>query len=361
MPTSTNETFARRLLQARKMQGLSLAELREKMGNIVSIAAISKYENGQSLASTAVIVALADALNTTADFFFRDFDVELKRVRFRKLKKVPAKDTASIQERAKDYFEKYFQIEEITSARKTYVPILDAGHNSDPDELAEIVRAKWGIGNDPIPNVHALLEDNGIKVWYPHECHPDFDGFSADTDHGPVAVVSNNIGAPRKRMTGLHELAHILVEPFKLPEKIEESLVKEFTSAILLPKPALIDALGTFRKKIEFEELFAIKKRFGISVAGIMMRARKLGIINESACTSFFQFGAGKKWRMARKEPDDDKLARLFPETHDRYRTLVFRAIAEELVTVSQAAEFLACPESEIRRTLTKFDEKVSL
>jgi Zn-dependent peptidase ImmA (M78 family) len=347
------------------MQGLSLAELREKMGNIVTIAAISKYENGQSLASSTVIVALADALNTTAEFFFRDFDVELKRVRFRKLTKVPAKDTASIQERAKDYFEKYFQIEEITSARKTYEAILEStltpGHIPDPEELAEIVRAKWGIGNDPIPNVHALLEDNGIKVWYPDECHPDFDGFSADTDHGPVAVVSNNIGAPRKRMTGLHELAHILVEPFKLPEKEEESLVKEFTSAILLPRAALLDALGTFRKKIEFEELFAIKRRFGISVAGIMMRARKLGIINESVCTSFFRFGAGKKWRMARKEPDDDSLARVFPETHNRFRTLVFRAIAEELITVSQAAEFLACPETEIRRTLTKFDEKVIL
>ena len=275
------------------MQGWSLAELREKIGDIVTIAALSKYEKAQSLASSKVLIALAEALNVDTDFFFREFEVELNRIRFRKLTKVPAKDVASIKEHAKDFFEKYFRIEEITGAQKPYQPILKADEALDPEAMADAVRTKWGIGNDPIPNVRALLEDNGIKVWYPDNCNPDFDGFSADTDRGPVAVVSNNIGAPRKRMTALHELAHILLEPFGLDEKTEEPLVRNFTSAILLPKSALIDAMGETRKKLQYEELFQIKERFGISVAGIIMRAHKLGIINDSLYTGFFRFGAG--------------------------------------------------------------------
>lgn len=352
MPTPTNEIFSRRLLQARRMQGLSLAEVREKIGDIVTIAALSKYEKGLSMASSKVLIALSDALDVTTDFFFRDFEVELKRIRFRKLTKVPAKDVASIREHAKDFFEKYFRIEEITGAQKPYQPILKAGQTLDPEAMAESVRNEWGIGNDPIPNVHALLEDNGIKVWYPQNCNPDFDGFSADTDRGPVAVVSNSIGAPRKRMTALHELAHILLEPFELDEKTEEPLVRDFTSAILLPKKALIDAMGETRKKLQFEELFQIKERFGISVAGIIMRAHRLGIINDSLYTGFFRFGAGKKWRSERKEPRDDKLGRLFPESHNRYRQLVFRAYAEELITLAQAAEFLACTVDQARHQL---------
>jgi len=352
MSTPTNEIFARRLLQARKMHGWSLAELREKMGDIVTIAALSKYEKAKSLPSSKVLIALSETLKVTTDFFFSNFEVELTRIRFRKLTKVPAKDVASIREHAKDFFEKYFRIEEITGARKPYQPILKPGQTLDPEAMAEAVRNEWGIGNDPIPNVHALLEDNGIKVWYPKNCNPDFDGFSADTDRGPVAVVSDNIGAPRKRMTALHELAHILLEPFNLDEKTEEPLVREFTSAILLPKEALIAAMGETRKKLQFEELFQIKERFGISVAGIIMRAHRLGIINDRLHTGFFRFGAGKTWRSERKEPRDDKLGELFPETHSRYRQLVFRAYAEELITLAQAAEFLECSVDKARRQL---------
>ena len=42
----------------------------------------------------------------------------------------------------------------------------------------------------------------------------------------------------------------------------------------------------------------------------------------------------------------------LFPEKHNRYRQLVFRAYAEELITIAQAAEFLTCTVDQARRQL---------
>lgn len=343
MERQTQDTvFADRLKQARKMRGWSLAMLRENMEGLVSVAALSKYEKGQNLPSSRVLVALAEALGVSIDYLFRDFSVDLGRIRFRKLSSVQKKTVDQTVEQAREFFERYFEIEEIVGAVQPFEPVFRPGQHCDPEELASLVRQEWNVGNDPIANVHALLEDHGIKVWYANDCDERFDGFSAHTDRGPVAVVANHLFAVRKRMTALHEAAHILLKPFGIAdEKEEEKLVSRFTGALLLPAEPLKAILGTTRKTISFPELLEIKKRFGISMAGVMMRARDLGIITGDELTTFFRFRAGKKWRMAKREPWDEEAACVFPETNHRFQQLVFRAHAEESITTSQAASYL--------------------
>ena len=105
--------FGKRLRQARKMRGWSLAALREAMEGIVSIAALSKYEKGQSMASSKVLIAMSTALDVSLDYLFRDFSVSLERIRFRKLSSLPKREIYKVQEKGRDFFEKYFQLEEI--------------------------------------------------------------------------------------------------------------------------------------------------------------------------------------------------------------------------------------------------------
>ncbi len=348
----TDAVFGERLKQARRMRGWSLAELRERMGGLVSIAALSKYEKGQTMASSRVLVALAEALEVSLDYLFRDFSVNLGRIRFRKLSSIQKKAVDQTVERARDFFERYFEIEEIVGAVQPFKPVFRPGQLADPEELAARVREKWNVGNDPIANVHALLEDQGIKVWYADDCDERFDGFSAHTDRGPVAVVARHLPAVRKRMTALHEGAHILLEPLRLDPKEEEKFVPSFTGALLLPAEPLKALLGTKRKTISFPELLEIKKRFGISMSGVMMRARDLGIITGDELTTFFRFRAGKKWRSEKREPWDEEAARVFPETNHRFRQLVFRAHAEETISTSQAASYLGLTVEEVTRLL---------
>lgn len=348
----TDNVFAERLKQARRMRGWSLAELREQIGGLVSIAALSKYEKGQTMASSRVLVSLAEALEVSLDYLFRDFTVELERIRFRKLSSMQKKAVDQTVEQAREFFERYFEIEEIVGAVQPYESVFRPGQQGDPEELALRVREKWNVGNDPIPNVHALLEDHGIKLWFADDCDKRFDGFSAHTDRGPVAVVARHLPAVRKRMTALHEAAHILLEPLGMDPKEEEKFVPGFTGALLLPADSLKAILGTKRKTISFPELLEIKKRYGISMSGVMMRARDLGIITGDEVTTFFRFRAGKKWRSEKKEPWDEEAGQVFPETNHRFRQLVFRAHAEEAISTSQAASYLGLSVEEVSRLL---------
>lgn len=355
MPNELTTLFGKRLQQARKMRGLSLAELRGKIGEIVSIAALSKYEKGQAMASSKILVALSEGLDVSVDYLFRDFEVSLDRFRFRKQSTLSKKELESVQEKSRDFFERYFEIEEIVGATHTYKPVFKADQAVDIEYMAQVVRKEWGIGNDPIPNVHALLEDNGIKVWFSKDCDEKFNGFSATTNRGPVAVISKNMTPARQRMTALHEIAHILLEPLNLDLAVEEKeIVPGFTGALLLPAEPLIEMLGNKRKSIPTGELLEIKKRYGVAMSAVMMRARDAKIITDQTCANFFRFGPAKNWRTkeTRKEPGDDQLGAIFPETNFRFKQLVFRAYGEELITISQAADYLKCSVGEAYKQL---------
>ncbi len=72
-----------------------------------------------------------------------------------------------------------------------------------PKKAAEQLRVEWGLGQDPIPNVVAMLEENGYKV-VEVTADKDFDGMKAFA--GAVRVIVVN----RTHMTSvasLHGLA----------------------------------------------------------------------------------------------------------------------------------------------------------
>jgi len=321
---------------------------------MVSVAALSKYEKGQSMASSKVLIALSSALDVSIDYLFRDFTVSLERIRFRKLSTLPKKEIDKVREKGRDFFEKYFQLEEIVGEAPAFKPVFNAQSSmDDPEQMAEDVREAWKLGLDPISNVHALLEDNGIKVWFSKDIDPAFDGFSANTERGPVVAVADGMTAARKRMTAMHELAHIILEPLieGMNEKEEESLVKPFTGALLLPRAALVHMIGEKRRFIPVGELLQVKNRYGISMSAVMMRAHQLGIITKSTMVSYFQRTAAP-WRKAKEEPGDKELGKYFCEENYRYRQLIFRAYGEELITLSQAADFLGESVNEAHRIL---------
>ena len=60
--------FGRRLRLARKRAGLSMRSLAERMDPKITAQAISKYEAGKMMPSSAVLVGLAKALDVSLDF-----------------------------------------------------------------------------------------------------------------------------------------------------------------------------------------------------------------------------------------------------------------------------------------------------
>ena len=330
------KNFGQRLSKARKMNGLSMQGLADKMNNIISKQAIGKYEQGDMKPSSEMLIALGKALNVRPDYFFRQEKIKLANVEFRKLKRLSAKDVDQIKAHTIDFLERYFELEDLLAIDNSFKnPIADIEINdqSDIEHAAEKLRDKWGIGSNAIPNVIELLEDNEVKV-YEIEVEDGFDGLSSYANGIPVIVLNHSMQKFRKRFTALHELAHLALKfpNGKFSDKEIEKFCHAFAGAMLIPKSSFIEEFGAHRSNIFLKELMILKENFGISMQAIMARARSLDLISQATYQEFFKTFSQLGYR--KEEPGDYK----GEESSTRFFQLLLRAVAEEVVSLSKAA-----------------------
>ena len=197
------------------------------------------------------------------------------------------------------------------------------------------MRKEWNLGLDPIFNLIELLEDNNIKVIEIDDAD-GFDGLSAWANGGkiPVIVLNNcNLKSlDRKRFTALHELAHLLMNFEGLTENQKEKYCHYFAAAMLMPKETLEKEVGKSRSKLLLPELGAIKKQYGISMQAIAYRLKDLEIITESYFKQFMFFINQSGYKIEEPYPYEGQ------EQSSRFHQLLFRALGEELISMSKAA-----------------------
>lgn len=330
--------FAERLKSARLMNGLSLQDLADKIDNRVTKQALSKYEQGQVIPDSEMIGVLAEALQVRPDYFYSDTLVEFGEIEFRKLKNYPAKEKARITEIAKDELRRYIELESILGIETRFDnPLRDLPvENQEHIEIAaETLRREWRLGLDAISNVIELLEDHHIKV-LELESTQEFDGFSTWVNDTIPVIVLNKVkladALDRKRFTTLHELAHLLLNVNHLPEREKEKLCHSFASAMLVPRETLAKELGGKRSRLSFKELGALKQQYGISMQALVYRAKDSGLISDNYLKQFFFMFTQLGYRV--QEP----VVYEGYEHSNRFSQLLFRALAEEFISMSKAA-----------------------
>lgn len=337
MSASMNEIFAQRLRNARLKAGFSMEMLAEKLDYKISKQAIQKYESGKMMPESVLLPLLAEKLNVRIDEFFRPLKVILGTVDFRKKASVSQKRKEQLILRVQDKLERYLELEELVGQREAFIFPLKNNKVVDFNGLSDFaleVRQSWKLGLDPLPNILELLEENGIKV-LEIEGENDFDGMATQVDDIPVIVVNQDLKTPeRKRFTALHELGHLLLNfPTDWAEKDVEVACHRFAAELLLPVPMLKKELGAKRAQIAPRELIAIKEYYGISVQAIMRQALNHHITSEYYYQNFCRQIAPNRM--------DEKGWGHFEgkEQSFRFDQLLHRAVAEEKITMSKAAE----------------------
>lgn len=345
------QIFAKRLHQARKMRGLSLRTLGKMLDGRLSHNALHKYETGQVMPDSKVVLALADALDQDVDFFFRPPTVELRNLEFRKRSRLGAKEEESIREQALDYFERLLEIRGLLGiADKFENPLARLAIKTceDVEQAAEYLREIWRLGDDPIPNVREMLESKGILV-FEADAPSEFDGFAGHADSHPAIVLARWLDQdlPRKRFTALHEVGHLLLVPSRAAKGLNiEALCNRFAGAMLIPRKPFISEFGGHREHVSLRELISLKARYGISIAAIMHRALDLQLINRGLFQRFcIQLGQNG-WH--KKEPGE------FPgcELSAHFEQMVVRAAVEAVISESKGAALLKEPLESFRKRL---------
>ena len=349
-----NDLFAQRLKSARRLNGMSLQDLANALDNVISKQALHKYENGEVMPDSERLQDLSKALNVRPDYFLRSTAVELSDIEYRKLPKLSVKEEARIIEHLKEYLERYLELENIIGIdQRLQNPLKEIDvikSNEDVESAANLVRKEWQLGNDPLYNVAQLLEDNHIKV-IPIQADDEFDGLQTWVNECYGVIAYNETKLQKKdriRFTLLHELGHLLLgEKFgKITERAKENYCHYFAGAMLFPKTALIKELGAKRSKLHVQELAALKKEFGISMQAIVMRAAACNIVNEQYRRSFFTMMDQMNWRV------DEPAEYTGEERSNRFDQLIYRALAEEQVSMSKAASLKNVSLAEFRSAL---------
>ena len=141
-----NQLFAERFKSARLMNGFSLQDLSDNLGNKITRQALHKYEKGEVIPDSEMLGQICEALNVRPDYFTRETIVELGTINFRKLELFPTKEQSSIIERTREVLGRYLELEEILGLKKIFehpVPDLKINSSQDIEIFANEIRKKW--------------------------------------------------------------------------------------------------------------------------------------------------------------------------------------------------------------------------
>lgn len=344
--------FSERLRLARKRYGLSLRDLASRLNGLVTAQAIGKYERGEMMPSSPVVIALSKALDVSASYLLSPSAISLEAVEFRKKAATKASERAMVEASVLDHVDRYLQVEQLLALDDGDWEIpADAPFRvktfEDAESAAEALRRAWDLGGGPISNLTELLEERRIKV-LKLDLPSSVDGFTCFVRNScgskiPVVVCSMAKSVERQRFTMAHELGHMMMEISG--DLDEEKACHHFAGALLAPRRELAREVGLRRRHFGFSELVNIKNLFGISAAALVIRMRDLDIIGDAAVQQTFR-GVGRTWRT--NEPCPMSAA----EKPRRFHRLCLRALAEDVISESKAAELLNVPVSEVERAM---------
>ena len=341
--------FGQRLRLARKRAGLSLRSLAERMDPKVTAQAISKYEAGKMMPSSAVLVGLGKALDVSLDFLMSAQVEVLDGLEFRKDSNTSARDRARAEAVLIDHLEGYLTIEEVLGIPPTGDSFVDCHcdcitTDAQIDDKADQLREAWDLGTDPVPSLCALLEEKGIKV-VEADLPERISGLACRAMRqgrvvADAVVVSTRTNVERKRFTLAHELAHKIIRSTGNPAIKLEAAMNRFAGAFLVPGRDLLEKVGARRHRVTYYEIARLKHTYGVSAAAILVRLGQVGVLRPTAVRRAFATFA-RSWLTSEPEPMGDGQGFAAFEKPQRFRRLVWRAVGEELISPVRGAALL--------------------
>lgn len=260
---------------ARESRGISQKDLAKRLG--VTQAAVSKLESGQIQAVGGLINSLAEALSYPPTFFTRQYEIYPPGMGFyRKHKTLPVKTANRIEAALNIYRLHVSQLLISAEIEFTQIPECDVDEYGSAQEVARAVREYLKLPRGPIGNVTDILESMGIIV-VPFDPRTRlFSGVSMLVNtESYVVLVNSQMPGDRFRWTLIHELAHIVMH--RLPSETMEKEADEFTGEFLMPYEELAQDITN----LTVEKLVALKKRWKVSIYGILTHGHKTGLISD--------------------------------------------------------------------------------
>ena len=334
--------IGRNIKYYRLMKGISQEELALNVG--LNKMTVSNYENDKRNPEMATIQKIAKALDVSLAALLsqQDQQLNIQHGAFRKQSSIKQGTQELILGKLDRYLGRLFNV--ISILGDTVLapcPLIDRKNITSNEEAGQYLRHILELpSTGPIGNITDILENKGFIICPVEMEERGFSGNSGIVNGRFYIAVNTTMPAERQRFTLVHELAH-LVFLFNDDED-EEKRVDGIAGAFLLPERDIKRELGPKRTNI-ISDLAIIQKEYGVSFSSIVVRAYQTDILNKTHYESMM------KWL------NKNGLLHNAPSFAEAEKThlleqLTLRAVSEDEITVSKAAELLERPFLDVRQ-----------
>jgi Zn-dependent peptidase ImmA (M78 family)/transcriptional regulator with XRE-family HTH domain len=290
-----------RLRLARELKGWTQAELATRLGT--SPAALSQFESGAARPSATSTERLGRLLEVPVRFFGLPL-AETHEGFFRSLRRTSVGHRRRARAIAHIAHDLAIQDPAVGDTRHQVPRIpapLDAT-SEDVERIAAQVRDLWQIPPGSAPSIVDLLESHGVVVMRLPLDTADVDAFSLPFPDRPVVVLgSDKNDRARSRFDAAHELGHLAVhgdQVWGMPEI--EKQAHNFSAAFLMPAA---DIYYELPQQADWPRLFDLKRRWQVSLAALLMRAKSLGRMNDANYLAAVKAASARGWRRVEPVP----------------------------------------------------------
>lgn len=303
-----------RLTQARVLASMTKLELSERLGK--SSSSVSRWEKGESAPESEALEAISFVLGFPVSWFMLPVSEKPSSVIFYRTLASTSSDLrgkagarmAWLQDIVK-YFSTWLDWPEVNLPQLNVTDHRQLD-SSDIARAAQDCRDRWGLGEAPIPDLALAAEGAGIICARIHQGNTKMDGLSQwdELQKLPFVLLSSDkMNYFRSRFDLAHEIGHLVlhrcIKTFDVKHLKEiEAQANYFASCLLLPEESLSIELPRYPS---LENLLSLKKRWRVSVAAIIYRADKLGLVGEQETLRLRKSYSARGW--AKGEPFDER------------------------------------------------------
>ncbi|GEP32730.1 hypothetical protein NSZ01_04980 [Nocardioides szechwanensis] len=330
------------LTTARRASGMTQGELADRVD--ITQAALSRYENGLREPDDTTLQALARELGVTIKFIEhagRARGAVAVDAHMRRRGTAPATIWKRLEARLNMYrMHASLMTEEVTIHADRRIPTFDP-IDTRPEDAARLVRMQWGMPVGPVRNLIGWIEAAGCLVIEESFGSPRVDGMSQWVNAQPIMFVNRDAPTDRKRLTLAHELGHLVLHSNEVVEDVEDQ-ANAFAAEFLMP----IDVIRPRLRNLRRDALPDLKREWGVSMAALVERGYRAGLMTSSQRTGFYKYLGVMGWRT--REPVSDELAPEVP----RLAGAIASSLAERGLSATEIADIAGFASPEDNRLL---------
>jgi Zn-dependent peptidase ImmA (M78 family)/transcriptional regulator with XRE-family HTH domain len=259
----------------------------------VSPASVTQYEAGRMVPRPPVVGRMALILGCPVGYFYDGPDRRVALASsgsfFRSLRATRQWERDQGEAHAEHIWDLLTLLERELELPVVHLPDCGGVTPDAPrgaiEAVAERVRQGWEMPPGPVGNVVRLLEAHGILVSRLPGGSNRMDAFSRWLGDRPVILLWAHKGdSARSRFDAAHELGHLAMHGEPEPaNQILERQAHAFAAAFLMPAEQVEGELPRRApRENDWDALFGLRRRWGVSIASLFYRGRELGTLSEA-------------------------------------------------------------------------------